>query len=77
MQNSAISFSFCIDYNDTVFDRFINELKDEYEVLYNKDVRLLTIRHYTEEVIERLTADKPILVEQRSRLTARFVIDKQ
>lgn len=76
MQNSAISFSFCIDYNECIFENFINELKDEYEVLYNKDVRLLTIRHYTEEVIERLTADKSIFVEQRSRLTARFVISK-
>ena len=74
MQNSAITFSFCIDNNEAIFENFINELHDEYEVLYNKNVRLLTIRHYNEEVIERLTHDKHILVEQRSRLTARFVV---
>lgn len=74
MQTSAITFSFCIDLNEAIFENFINELKDEYEVLYNKDVRLLTIRHYTEEIINRLTAGKNILVEQRSRLTARFVV---
>lgn len=74
MQNSAITFSFCIDLNEAIFENFINELHDEYEVLYNKNVRLLTIRHYTEEVINKLTQDKNVLVEQRSRLTARFVV---
>lgn len=74
MQNSAITFSFCIDLNEALFDSFIHELHDEYEVLYNKNVRLLTIRHYNEEAVRRLTAGKDILVEQRSRLTAQFVV---
>ncbi len=74
MQTSAITFSFCIDLNEAIFDRFINELQNEYEVLYNKNVRLLTIRHYNEDIITKLTSDKNILVEQRSRLTARFVV---
>lgn len=74
MQNSAISFSFCIDCMDAVFDDFIRELQDEYEILYNKDVRLITIRHYNDEVIRQLTQDKTVLVEQKSRLTARFVV---
>lgn len=77
MQNSAISFSFCIDYNEAVFDNFIQELKDDYAVLYNKNVRLITIRHYNRKIIEQLTDKKNILVEQRSRLTARFVVDNE
>lgn len=76
MQNSAISFSFCIDNNDAIFEDFIQKLQDEYEVLYNKDVRLLTIRHYTEEIIGQLVGEQETLVEQRSRLTARFVVRK-
>ena len=74
IQISAISFSFCIDLNESIFNPFISELQKEFEVLYNKNVRMLTIRHYTEEAIERMTAGKKIYVEQRSRLTARFVI---
>ena len=66
--------SFCIDHNETIFESFINELHDEYEVLYNKNVRLLTIRHYTDDIIHQLTCNKNVLVEQRSRLTARFVV---
>lgn len=76
MQNSAISFSFCIDNNEAVFDSFILEMKDDFEVLYNKDVRLITIRHYTEAIIDKLIGDTETLVEQRSRLTARFVVRK-
>lgn len=77
MQNSAIDFSFCIDNNDAVFDNFIRELKDEYEIRYNKNVRLLTIRHYNETVIAQLLGDAHPLVEQRSRLTARFVLEDE
>jgi len=74
MQTSAITFSFCIDHNEAIFESFIGELHDEYEVLYNKNVRLLTIRHYNEDIIQQLTCHKKVLVEQRSRLTARFVV---
>lgn len=75
MQNSAIDFSFCIDNNDAIFDSFIKELKDEYEIKYNKNVRLLTIRHYDETAISRILGNQQSLVEQRSRLTARFVVE--
>lgn len=75
MQNSAISFSVCLDYNKSNFDTFIEELKERYSVLYNPDTELITIRHFTPESIERVTEGKKILVEQKNRLTARFVIE--
>ena len=74
MQNSAISFSFCVDGNGAQFEAFIRELQEEFEVLYNRDVRLITIRHYTEAVVREIVGDRMSLVEQRSRLTAQFVI---
>jgi aspartate kinase len=74
MQNSAISFSFCTDNHPALFADFIAELRREYEVLYNDDVHLVTIRHYTEEMINEIIGDRPVLVEQRSRSTAQFVI---
>jgi aspartate kinase len=74
MQTSAISFSFCIDNHPAILADFIRELQREYEVLYNDDVRLVTIRHFTGEMIREVIGDRPVLVEQRSRSTARFVI---
>ena len=76
IQQSAINFTFLIDYNDQTFKSFIDELQKTFEVLYNKNVTLLTIRHYNDNIIKNLTNEKHILVEQRSRLTARFVLNE-
>ena len=75
LQTSAINFTLLVDYNTALFDRFRGELKAEYLVLYNTDVKLVTIRHFDEETIRRLILHKKVLVEQRSRRTARFVVE--
>ena len=54
----------------------MTELQDEYEVLYNTDVELITIRHYTKEIVDKLVGEKLVFVEQRNRLTARFVVSE-
>ena len=74
MQNSAISFSFCIDCNSAIFNEFLDQLREEFEVRYNQDVKLITIRHYNEKIIREIIGDTPSLVEQRSRTTAQFVL---
>lgn len=76
IQTSAISFSLCIDYNPAIFKNLVTELQDEYEVLYNTDVELITIRHYTKAIVEKLVGEKLVFVEQRNRLTARFVVSE-
>ncbi len=42
--------------------------------IINKGLELVTIRHYDQSTINRVTTDKEILVEQKSRQTARFVM---
>lgn len=74
MQNSAISFSFCVDGNSAVFNEFLDQLREEFEVRYNQNVKLITIRHYNEEIIREIIGNTPSLVEQRSRTTAQFVL---
>jgi aspartate kinase len=74
IQASAISFSLCIDFNHATFSTMVTELQTDYEVLYNTDVELITIRHYTKEVVDEFLNQKTIFVEQRSRLTVRFVV---
>ncbi|MDL2230516.1 aspartate kinase [Alistipes sp. OttesenSCG-928-L06] len=75
LQTSAINFTLLVDYHEAMFEKFVAELKPDYKVLYNKDVKLITIRHFDEETIRRLILHKKVLVEQRSRLTARFVVE--
>lgn len=74
MQNSAISFSVCVDFDNQKTMQLIDELKKDYKILYNENLELVTIRHYDQETIDRVTLNKEILVEQKSRSTARFVI---
>lgn len=74
IQNSAISISFCIDNANNKSKQLIEKLKEDYKVLYNDQLELLTIRHYSEEAISRITKDRKIYIEQRSRHTAHFVM---
>jgi aspartate kinase len=73
MQNSAVAFSVAVD--DTPRARaLVDELRQEYEVRYNDGCELLTVRHFDEATLERLTSGRDVLVEQRSRTTARYVL---
>src|SRR6056297_752040 len=74
IQNSAISFSFCFDNTNNKVQQLIELLKEDYKVLYNDQLELLTIRHYTAEAIAEVTNGRKIYIEQRSRHTAHFVI---
>lgn len=74
IQNSAISISFCIDNSYVKINDLLNHLQKEYKVLYNENLELLTIRHYSEVDVQKLTLGRKIYIEQRSRHTAHFVI---
>jgi len=73
MQNSALSFSICADFSERI-SPLLEELKQPFAVLINEHLELLTIRHYTPEVIERYLKGKTILLEQKSRQTMQLVM---
>ncbi len=75
MQNSAVSFSVSIDGGSRNCSSLISELQEDYVVKYNPDAELITIRYYNAESIERITKNRKVLLEQRSRNTARFVLE--
>ena len=74
MQNSALSFSVCIDNNPQRTGVLTERLKSMFRVRYNENLQLVTIRYYTPEVIDRIVAGRPVLLEQRSRLTAQLIV---
>ena len=75
MQNSALSFSICIDYNKTLLDKLIELLSVDFMVRYNLDMQLITVRHYTQPVIDAIVAGRRIYLEQRSRVTAQLIVE--
>ncbi len=73
IQNSAISFSVCIDNKFKKAGKLVEQLRHKFKVSYNRDVSLYTIRHFNQAAIERINADKTVLLEQRTRGTIQFV----
>lgn len=73
MQNSAISFSVCSDYDQNRLERLKERLQEQFIIHYNASLLLYTIKNYTENSIDFLTVDKEILLEQRTRATFQFV----
>ncbi|WP_025741267.1 aspartate kinase [Aquimarina pacifica] len=73
IQNSAISFSVCLDDPFSHFEQLLNILSKRYRVVYNTNVSLFTIRHFTSQAIKQLEKDKTILVKQTTRETYQIV----
>jgi len=74
MQHAALSFSVCVDADAVKIPDLIKELGNDYKVLYNENVELVTIRDYDQATIDRVITGKKIYVEQKTRQTARFVV---
>lgn len=74
MQNSALSFSICVDNNPQRIGVLIERLKNMFRVRYNENLQLITIRYYTQEVIDHIVAGRTIILEQRSRTTEQIIV---
>lgn len=74
MQQSAIDLNIVADASDENLEEIFSELSTHYNIKYNTDLTLVTIRHYTEEVLDWMVKEKDIYLEQHSRLTARMLI---
>jgi len=74
MQNSALSFSFLVDHDPNKIKSIIEQLSPSYEVKYNTDLELVTVRHYDQKTNDFVCKGKKILLQQRTRRTARFVL---
>lgn len=76
VEASAVSIDVCVDDEKIKVDALLDTLKDEYSAIYNENVEMLSVRHYTPEAVERITTGREILLEQRTRSTVRFVVRK-
>lgn len=77
MQNSAISFSICVDNQDYKIKTLLDKLKSEFDIFYNENLELVTIKNYTNQLLHDLNLDKDILLEQRSRNNYQIVVRNQ
>jgi len=74
MQNSALNFSVCISGDQEKIDHLLQDMDDLYFFKYNANCQLVTIRNYTDAIIEKMTGNKELLLEQKSRHTVQLVL---
>lgn len=73
IQNTAISFSVCVDDKFGNFEELKNILSKKFQVTYNDNVSLYTIRHFDEKSANAVAQGKEVLVKQISRETLQLV----
>ncbi|MEJ7643564.1 MAG: aspartate kinase [Chryseolinea sp.] len=77
MQNSAISFSFCIDFRENKVSKLIARLQQNFEVYYNTGLTLITIKNYDVPTSEKFRKMPGVLLEQSSRSTLQLLVRPQ
>ena len=75
IQNSAISFSICVDNKFNNFDAFYSDLKNEFKIDFQKKVDLYTIRHFNDETLEKIAKKGTSLLRQTNKETVQIVLD--
>jgi aspartate kinase len=74
MQNSAISFDFVIDNKQNVIKNLLQTVEKDFVISVEEGFELVTIRHYDQQTIDRVTVDKKIVLIQKSEQTARILM---
>jgi aspartate kinase len=74
MQNSAISFSFCVDFRENKVLALIEKLQHHFEVYYNTGLTLMTVKNYDEKTFETYRKQSGVMLEQSSRSTLQVLV---
>ena len=74
MQNSAISFSFCIDFRESKVTKLIARLQQIFEVYYNTGLSLITVKNYDAATFDKYRKMPGVLLEQSSRSTLQVLV---
>jgi aspartate kinase len=73
IQNSAISFSVCVDNIYDNLEKLLQHLKAKFKVTSYDNVSLYTIRHYNNDAITELENGKTVLLKQLTQQTVQIV----
>ncbi|MEO7121367.1 MAG: aspartate kinase, partial [Ginsengibacter sp.] len=73
-QNAAISLVLCVDNIPEKIDEVALQASEIFDVQVEKDLTLLTIRHYTKEFIDKLTENKTVVLLQKTSGTIQILM---
>ncbi len=73
IQNSAISFSVCIEDMYSQFNNLKSVLAEHYNLEYYENVKLTSIRHYTAEIIKQYEHSNDVVLIQETNEVAQII----
>lgn len=73
IQNSAISFTVCVEDKFGNFKEMLEELSNNFKITYNENVSLYTIRHFSDEAAAKVMNNQTVLLQQVNRETMQIV----
>jgi len=74
MQSGAVSLLVCLDDKIDKIEKLALKASDMFEVQIERGLTLLTIRHYDQSTLDRLTKDKFIVLKQQSPETVQVLM---
>jgi aspartate kinase len=74
IQSGAVSLQVCLDDRVDKIERLALAAAEFFDVQIERGLTLLTIRHYNEEVLQRLTAGRQEVLRQQTRETVQILM---
>ena len=74
VQTGAVSINICVDHEEPKIIEAMEAMKQDYSILYNDGVEMLTVRHCTDEAAMMVAGTKEVFLTQRTRNTVRMVV---
>lgn len=74
LQTSAISISIVIENELFKLEKLIHSLRNQFEIRYNENLQIITVKNHNQALMEKLTHNKEILLEQMTRTTFQVLI---
>jgi len=74
IQNSALSFSVCVEDKYNRLTDFLQEINLKYQVNYTNNVALYTVRHANKKAIEFIEKKGTLLLKQATKGTVQFIM---
>jgi aspartate kinase len=76
-QNTALSFSVCVNFDERKIQTLCKELETEYNIELLKDLKLLTLRHSDNIIVDKFSNERKIYLEERIKGNVQLVMDSK
>jgi aspartate kinase len=75
MQTGAISIQVVVDDNDEKINAFAAAMANTFDIQIQRNLSILTVRHYTSEVLTTMLHGKQIILQQHNAITHQTVYE--